>query len=204
MKSLLIKVQSIMDYSRHLSFLGPLALRLYLFPVFWVAGNNKLAAFEDTAQWFGNPDWGLGMPFPALMAALAISAEVIGGLLILLGLATRWAAIPLMFTMIVAAVSVHWHNGWQAVHDLMSPWANENAADAVDRLDRAKSILQEHGNYQWLTEHGHFIVSNNGIEWAATYFIMLLALFFMGGGKYVSVDYWIRRKYMESDNPSLN
>jgi putative oxidoreductase len=38
-------------------------------------------------------------------------------------------------------------------------------------------------------------VLNNGIEFAATYFIMLLALFFLGGGKYISADYWIARKY---------
>lgn len=196
MKTLFIKLQSIMDLGQHLSFVAPLAIRLYLFPIFWIAGTNKLMAFDSTVMWFGNTEWGLGMPFPVLMASLAIAAEVIGSVLILMGFATRWATIPLMFTMIVAAVTVHWQNGWQAVHDLMSPWANEQAAGALERLERAKSILQEHGHYDWLTEHGHFIVSNNGIEWAATYFIMLLALFFLGGGKYLSADYWIRKKYM--------
>ncbi len=33
----------------------------------------------------------------------------------------------------------------------------------------------------------------NGIEFAATYFIMLLALLVIGGGKYVSIDYWIAK-----------
>jgi putative oxidoreductase len=37
-------------------------------------------------------------------------------------------------------------------------------------------------------------VLNNGIEFAATYFIMLLALFFIGAGRYVSLDYWIARR----------
>lgn len=54
-------------------------------------------------------------------------------------------------------------------------------------------ILQEHGNYEWLTESGNFVILNNGIEFAATYFVMLLALFFMGGGRYVSVDWWLAR-----------
>ena len=36
---------------------------------------------------------------------------------------------------------------------------------------------------------------NNGIEFAATYFIMLLALLYLGAGQYVSVDYWFARKY---------
>ena len=54
----------------------------------------------------------------------------------------------------------------------------------------------QHGNYDWLTGSGSFVISNNGIELRATYFIMLLVLFFIGGGKYVSADYWIRKKYM--------
>jgi len=203
MKNLLIKIQRMMDLSHHLSFLAPLVIRLYLFPVFWVAGTHKLQSFESTAMWFGNPDWGLGMPFPYVMASLATAAEVVGALFILMGFATRWATIPLMFTMIVAAVTVHLQNGWQAVHDSLSPWANANAEAAAEKLDRANAILKEHGNYEWLTEHGTFLVSNNGIEWAATYFILLLALFFLGGGRYISADYWIRRKCMpETKNAS--
>lgn len=65
--------------------------------------------------------------------------------------------------------------------------------EAVERLDRAKSILQEHGNYGWLTEHGNFVVLNNGIEFAATYFIMLLALLYLGSGK-AGLDYWLNRR----------
>jgi uncharacterized membrane protein YphA (DoxX/SURF4 family) len=57
--------------------------------------------------------------------------------------------------------------------------------------------LQEHGNYDWLTEYGNFVVLNNGIEFAATYFVMLLALFFIGGGKYLSIDYWLARKLQQ-------
>ena len=193
---LLIKAQQQLDQTHHLSFLASLALRLYLAPIFWIAGTNKLSAFEDTAAWFGNSEWGLGLPFPEVMAALAISAEIGGAILLIVGFATRLATIPLMVTMLVAAFSVHWQNGWQAVHDLMSPWVGANAPEALERLSKAKEILQTYGNYEWLTEHGHFIVSNNGIEWAATYFIMLLVLFFVGGGKYVSIDYWLRRKLM--------
>jgi len=197
MNNLLIKAQRLIDTTNQLNFIAPLALRLYLFPIFWMAGMHKLNSFNDTVSWFGNTEWGLGLPFPVIMASLAIAAEVIGSVFILMGFATRWATIPLMFTMIVAATTVHWQYGWQAVHDIMSPWANQNAEGAIERLDKAKELLQEYGNYDWLTEHGNFIVSNNGIEWAATYFIMLLALFFLGGGKYISIDYWIRKRYMQ-------
>jgi len=195
--------QDILDAFKTIDFLGPLALRLYLAPTFWVAGMNKLATFEDTAAWFGNPDWGLGLPMPELMAGLATGTEILGAVLLLLGLAVRWISIPLMVTMAVAIFAVHWENGWQAVADAMSPFASdklgllqlEDASSAIQRLDAARSLLKEHGNYDWLTESGSFIVSNNGIEWATTYFIMLLVLFFIGGGKYLSVDYWIARRY---------
>ena len=185
-----------------LDFLGPLALRLYLVPVFWVAGMNKVAGFDSTVEWFGNAEWGLGLPAPVLLAFLATAAEVGGAILLLVGLATRMIAVPLMATMVVAAVTVHWDNGWQAVHDPHSPFASGyvlglEAADATaagERLQRARSLLEEHGDYQWLTSQGAFVISNNGIEWAATYFVMLLALFSAGGGRYVSADYWLARR----------
>lgn len=194
--------QDLLDKVRNsVDMLGPLLLRAYLAPVFWMAGNNKWNPFDEESsldsiiEWFGNAEWGLGLPLPALNAYMAWGAEYFGAIALALGLGVRWVSIPLMVTMIVAMVTVHWHNGWQAVHDLMSPHASANAGEALDRLSRARSILEEHGNYDWLTEHGSFIVSNNGIEWAATYFVMLLALFFLGGGRFVSVDYWLARKF---------
>jgi uncharacterized membrane protein YphA (DoxX/SURF4 family) len=133
------------------------------------------------------------------MAGLATGTEVIGAVLLVAGLAVRWISIPLMVTMLVAAFAVHWENGWQAVHDSLSPWASANVDDATTRLDAAKALLREHGDYDWLTETGSFVVSNNGIEWAVTYFVMLLALFFLGGGRYVSADYWIQRRFRTTD-----
>ena len=188
------RMQDGLDATRRLDFLGPLALRLYLVPVFWVAGMNKINGFENVVAWFGNPDWGLGLPAPALFAALVIFAEVGGSLALLIGFATRWMTVPLMITMVVAAAGVHWKNGWQAVADPQSPFPPADIAGTMERLDMAKRILREHGHYDWLTENGNFVISNNGVEWAATYFVMLLVLFFIGGGRFVSVDYWVRRK----------
>lgn len=193
---------SLLEQTRQIDFLAPLLLRAYLVPVFWVAANNKWNPFDasssldNTIAWFANPDWGLGLPFPELMAYLAWGAEYFGAIALLLGLAVRWMAIPLMITMIVAAVTVHLKHGWQAIHDPMSAFASASTPDAIQRLDRAKEILREHGNYSWLTEHGNFVVLNNGIEFAATYFVMLLALFFLGAGRYVSIDFWFARKYL--------
>lgn len=195
MCSFFTALQRLLDATRSVDFLAPLALRLYLAPIFWMAGTSKLQDFESTAAWFGNPDWGLGLPFPELMTALAAGTETIGAVLLVLGLAVRWISIPLMITMLVAIFAVHWQNGWQAIAD--SKFCLFNCSDAIEagtRLERAREILQEHGNYSWLTEQGSFVVLNNGIEFATTYFIMLLTLFFIGAGKYLSIDYWVARR----------
>lgn len=189
------KVHDVLDYTRRMDGLAPLLLRLYLAPVLMQAGYNKLAHFEDTAAWFGNAEWGLGLPMPEVMAALAAGTEFFGGIALIIGFATRWISIPLMVTMLVAALTVHWENGWLAIADASSWLANDRVMEAAERLDRAKEILQNNGNYSWLTGRGSVVILNNGIEFAATYFIMLLSLFFIGGGRYTSVDYWLARKY---------
>ncbi|ORE88460.1 DoxX family protein [Oceanococcus atlanticus] len=196
MLTLPLRLQTLLDKTRTLDFLAPLALRLYLVPVMWMAGMSKLQHFDDTVAWFGNPDWGLGLPFPALMTALAIFAELGGAVCLLLGLFTRWMAIPLMITMAVAATTVHAEYGWQAIADPSAPFANERVEASAEKLERARDILRTHGNYDWLTSSGKLVVLNNGIEFAVTYLIMLLSLFFTGAGRYVSLDYWLRRRFM--------
>ena len=173
---------------QYLDGLAPLALRLYLVPVFWMAGTQKISGIDSTIEWFGNPDWGLGLPFPTVMAYLAAYTEAIGALLLLIGLATRWISIPLMITMVVAALAVHWDNGWAAI-------ADSSAQDVAARLGAAKDILREHGNYRWLTEKGNFVILNNGIEFAVTYFVMLLSLLVTGGGRFTSADYYLSKLF---------
>ena len=193
MRDLIRRLNKPLEFLAFADFLAPLALRLYLVPVFWMAGSNKLQSMEGTNAWFGNPDWGLGLPLPALLAWLATLTEAIGAVLLLIGLGVRWISLPLMITMLVAAFAVHWQNGWLAIAEKTGVFATERTVEATERLDRAKDILQEHGNYGWLTEHGNFVVLNNGIEFAAIYFVMLLALLYLGSGK-AGVDYWLNRK----------
>ena len=193
MRDLIRRLNKPLEFLAFADFLAPLALRLYLVPVFWMAGSNKLQSMASTIAWFGNPDWGLGLPLPALLAWLATLTEAIGAVLLLIGLGVRWISLPLMITMLVAAFAVHWQNGWLAIAEKTGVFATERTVEATERLDRAKDILQEHGNYGWLTEHGNFVVLNNGIEFAATYFVMLLALLYLGSGK-AGVDYWLNRK----------
>lgn len=180
------------------AWIAPLLLRLYLAPIFWMAGMSKFNSFEATAEWFGNTDWGLGLPFPWLMAFLATVTELVGAILLTFGLFTRLISIPLVITMLIAITSVHWDNGWQAIADVNAPFANERVMATPEKLERARAILQEHGNYEWLTASGKFVILNNGIEFAATYLIMLLALIGFGAGKYHSLDYWLTRRFHQN------
>jgi len=196
MTPLLEKLHGLLEKTRSADFLAPLALRLYLAPIFWMAGTNKLGSMDSTIEWFANADWGLGLPFPALLAWMATLTEIGGAILLLFGIAVRWISIPLMITMVVAMVTVHWQNGWLALAEgSQSLFASDRTVAAIERLGRAREILQTHGNYDWLTQHGSLAMLNNGIEFAATYFIMLLVLFFIGAGRYVSVDDWFKRWY---------
>lgn len=183
--------------------LASLLLRLYLAPIFWMAGLSKFNSFENIVDWFGNSEWGLGLPAPWLMASLATATELGGAILLTLGLFTRLISIPLIVTMLVAITHVHWENGWQAIADAHAPFANEQVLAAPEKLERARSILQEHGNYEWLTASGKFVILNNGIEFATTYLIMLLALIGLGAGKYHSLDYWITRHWQHKKMAQL-
>ena len=194
MKALLIKLHLLLNKSQKLDFLAPLLLRMYLVPVFWMAGSKKVEGFDGIVEWFGNSDWGLGLPFPFLMAFLATATEFFGAIALFFGVAVRWFSIPLMITMLVAAGTVHWDNGWQAITDPSAPFANERVVEAANKLAIVKNVLQEHTNYDYITSSGSVVMLNNGIEFSMTYFVMLLALLFIGAGRYVSIDYWIERK----------
>lgn len=194
MASIVRNAQSQMNHIKALDFIAPLLLRIYLAPIFILAGTNKLAHHQNVALWFES----LGLPAPGLMVYVAGLSELIGGILLVAGLATRWAVIPLMVTMAVAAATAHWENGWHVLpeQELTVPWEwrTDLIDAAVERRSAGREILREHGNYQWLTEAGNITILKNGIEFAATYFIMLLTLFFYGAGRYLSLDYWIARR----------
>ncbi|CCE22610.1 HvfX family Cu-binding RiPP maturation protein [Methylotuvimicrobium alcaliphilum] len=186
-----------LDKLKCIDFIAPLLLRLYLVPVLWMAGSKKFANFSDTAAWFGDEQWGLGLPLPYLLVFLVALIEVLGAVFLLIGFGVRLISLPLMIVMAVAGVLVHLKNGWLAIATGSGLLATDRTIGAVERLEQAKSILQQYGNYDWLTENGAFVVLNNGVEFAATYFIMLLVLFFIGAGRYVSIDYWLAAKYSE-------
>ena len=194
MLEILNVLKKILNETRRFDFLAPLLMRMYLVPVFWMAGTKKWANFEATVDWFGNNDYGLGLPFPLILAFLATWTEILGAIALLLGVGLRWVSVPLMATMIVAALSVHGEFGWQAITDPGAPFASERVMEAADKLAYIKDIVRENANYEYLTSSGSLVMLNNGIEFAATYFIMLFSLFFTGAGRFLSIDYWLNRK----------
>jgi putative oxidoreductase len=206
MRSLIVIQQKILFYQKlvtklqQLDFIPLLLLRLYLSPVMMQAGWTKLQNFDSTLSWFANPDWGLGLPAPALMLSLVILLELGGGLALLFGLFTRLTALGLSMTMLVAMLTVHAKNGWLAIADASS-WladgtifSNEAVMAVPEKLAKANEILQQQPDYNWLVSSGKLVVLNNGIEFAATYFVMLLVLVVYGAGRWLSLDYWLGRK----------
>lgn len=198
----------------HFDGVASLLLRLILGPVLIAAGWEKLTG----ENWFGFQLESFPFPFNVLPAELswflASWTEFLGGILLLLGLGTRLIAIPLAVTMFVAAYAVHLDNGWAAIAPSNPPEfcipeseahaasnvfertilclnVNERTIEAAERLDRAKSILREHGNFRYLNGSGSIVKLNGGIEFAAIYFAMLLALVIIGGGRYLSLDYYL-------------
>jgi putative oxidoreductase len=83
------------------SWVGPLAVRLSLGAVFLGTGWGKIHNLGQVTGFFTE----LGIPFPAQQAAMVSVIELVGGSLVLLGLFTRFAVLPLMATMVVAILT---------------------------------------------------------------------------------------------------
>lgn len=83
------------------AWLPPLFARLVVGWVFMWSGWSKLHNLPAMIQNF--TEWGI--PFPHLMTPFVSGVEFVGGLLLLLGLATRVAAVPLVIVMVVATLS---------------------------------------------------------------------------------------------------
>lgn len=80
---------------------------------FFLTGKGKLLNLERTTNYFDS----LEIPFPQLQAILAGSTEMIGGLLLLVGLGTRFISIPLAFTMVVAYLTAHRDEAFLSLSD---------------------------------------------------------------------------------------
>ena len=82
---------------------GPLAGRILLALIFVISGYNKLVGFDGTVGYIASK----GLPLPQLAAAAAIAIELIGGILLVIGWQTRWAATAIFLFMIPTTLIFH-------------------------------------------------------------------------------------------------
>ncbi|HZR57935.1 MAG TPA: DoxX family protein [Terriglobales bacterium] len=94
---------------RYLDSLQPLALfvlRLVLGVIMIGHGYSKVfGGLHHHVQFVSS----LGLP--GWLAYLSAAAEFFGGILVIVGLLTRFAALAIAINLSVAIVKVHWHNG---------------------------------------------------------------------------------------------
>ena len=105
------KLHEMSDDQRQLfADLGLLFLRLSV-GAFMIFGHGwgKLSGFEEIAPNFPDP---LGLGSSSLSLGMAVFAEVFCPIAVMIGMGTRFAAIPLVFTMLIAAFVVHGGDPW--------------------------------------------------------------------------------------------
>ncbi len=152
MRSLVLKIRSLTHgIAARVSWLPPLTARVVLGVVFIQSGWGKLHDLAGTTDNFR--DWHI--PLPHLNAVLASGTEFVGGCLILAGLLTRFAAVPLTVVMTVAIITAKWSHlddwtdffGWDEVaYAVMFMWlavagagkaSLDHVAARILRLDSA-------------------------------------------------------------------
>ncbi len=90
--------------------LALLLLRLVLAYGFFGPAMMKWKDMNAVGEWFAS----LGYPFPHLNAYLAGITELLGVVLLVLGLGTRLISLLLIFVMFVAITTIHLRHGFQA------------------------------------------------------------------------------------------
>lgn len=92
--------------------LGLTVIRVVTGIVFFMHGWTKVFVwgFEGTSAGFAQ----MGIPLAGVMGPFVGLLELLGGLALIVGLATRWISIPLAVTMLVAMVQVHLAAGFFA------------------------------------------------------------------------------------------
>jgi putative oxidoreductase len=94
----------LLSVARRLAWLPPLLARASVGLVFVSTGWGKLEHLDRVIEFFRS----LGIPAPEYQAPFVAATELGCGLMIVLGLATRFAAIPLIVTMLVAIRTALW------------------------------------------------------------------------------------------------
>lgn len=96
------KTEPLLGYLQTTSWVPTLLVRLFVGYFFFETGLGKVGNLGAMAERFA--EWGI--PAPAFNAALSGYTELLGGALIMLGLATRLVSIPMFINMAVATIAV--------------------------------------------------------------------------------------------------
>jgi len=94
-------LEGLQSFARRVQPVGPLLARLTVGVVFIGTGWGKLHTLPDVTEFFAS----LHIPAPGLNARVVACTEFFGGILVLLGLFTRLAALPLAFSMLIAILT---------------------------------------------------------------------------------------------------
>lgn len=108
--------RGLVDFSSALQSLLLLSMRLFWGYQLATGGWSKLHTISEVAVFFAK----LGIPLPLFNAYFVGGLETICGLLLLLGLATRLAALPVMAIMAVAFMTAHVESLRTLVEDPMN------------------------------------------------------------------------------------
>jgi putative oxidoreductase len=105
MKNLLTTMDQLAEtIGDSLRWVAPTLARLTVGLVFAQSGWGKLHGLENVTNYFAE----LGIPAPGFNAVMASTTEFVCGWLLLFGLGTRFAALPLIITMCVALRTALW------------------------------------------------------------------------------------------------
>lgn len=106
-KSFYFTIQHLLSQGQSLSlFLARLAVAYG----FYEPAMQKWSDITSVASWFES----MGFPLPTFNAYMAAGTELLGVVLLTLGLFTRLISIPLIIIMVVAIMTVHLSHGFSA------------------------------------------------------------------------------------------
>jgi putative oxidoreductase len=113
------RLQQIRARLTQLEWVPQLLMRVFLGAFFAETGWGKVTNLPAMTERFA--DWGI--PFPAFSAALSGYTELIGGVLVLVGLGTRLVSIPMVINLAVAVLTVKLKKvtGWTDFVELDEP-----------------------------------------------------------------------------------
>jgi len=110
LKDFYLELSILFNYFQSFSLLFA---RLALAYGFYEPALTKWNNFDTTTEWFSS----LGIPFASLATLLTASIEIMGVVLLVLGLFTRLITVPLMIVMFIASITVHLSNGFSVANN---------------------------------------------------------------------------------------